>query len=738
MPVNFEDFQALVHAEDWPGLVSAVQEALEQCVIDYSMEYRLAAVPDRWIGAHGRVFFDAAGQPERMLGVSSDITESKRNEQILREREQRLRETEAELSHIMSAVSDYLWSAEIDSTGRLNYRYYSPVVESITGYPPEYFMSGSERWLGTVHPEDRDRMLQELQRVLQAPPPSVEHEYRILLPNGEIRWVRDSVTIHRRDNGALRLQGVVSDITDRKYSERMLQESRDELERRVDERTLALRQSEERFKAIVESTTDCILVWDQEYNYLYANQAAIDHVGTTRDQVIGKNIRDGLGHIPDFMHLWMSRVDEVFRTQWPLAVEDAVGVGDRMVYSESRLSPIRDVQGRMFAVGVVYRDVSERKQAELELERHRNHLEELVRERTAEVQREITEHKTTEAALRRSEERYRAIVELQTEYICHYLPDTTITFVNEAWCRCFNKTREEVIGQSWLMLVPEEQREQVREYMASLMAGAPSTTNENQVIAADGSVRWQQWNQQPIFDQDGKIVELQGVGHDITERKLAEEQLKTSLREKEVLLKEIHHRVKNNLQVISSLLDLQAASVADDAVAQLFQESQQRVRSMALIHEGLYQSTDLASINFADYVQTLTHILMGSYSTRSNAVSAQFNMAPVSLTVETAIPCGLIINELVSNALKHAFPDGRPGHITISLQPQDEEQWVLQVQDDGIGLPTDFNLEQTQSLGLLIVASLTQQLRGKLALGPNPGTTLTITFPLNPAGRALP
>lgn len=166
------------------------------------------------------------------------------------------------------------------------------------------------------------------------------------------------------------------------------------------------RKNEELLRAVFESTSDCILVWDRECNYLFANQAAIDHVGTTRDKVVGKNIRDGLGHIPDFMRLWMSRVDEVFETEKPLRVGDSVRVGDRVVHSESVLSPVRDGGGRMFAVGVVYRDVTERKEAEEELKRYRLHLEELVEQRTADLKQaneslaaEIEEHKRAQRRL---------------------------------------------------------------------------------------------------------------------------------------------------------------------------------------------------------------------------------------------------------------------------------------------------------------------------------------------------
>ena len=169
-----------------------------------------------------------------------------------------------------------------------------------------------------------------------------------------------------------------------------IERTNEDLQREVTERKradAALRESEERFRAVFESSSDCILVWDRQYNYLYANQAAIDHVGTTRDKVIGKNMRDGLGHIPDFMYLWMERVDRAFATGEPFRVEDVVPVGDQLVHSESQVSPIRDATGQVFAVGVVYRDVTERKQMEEELRRSRDELEIRVKQRTAELAR---------------------------------------------------------------------------------------------------------------------------------------------------------------------------------------------------------------------------------------------------------------------------------------------------------------------------------------------------------------
>jgi PAS domain S-box-containing protein len=216
---------------------------------------------------------------------------------------------------------------------------------------------------------------------------------------------------------------------------------------------------------------------------------------------------------------------------------------------------------------------------------------------------------------------------------------------------------------------------------------------------------------------------------EIAERKRAEEQIKASLEEKEVLLKEIHHRVKNNLQVISSLLYLQSKSIKDKAALQMFQESQNRVRSMAFIHERLYQSQDLARVDFAEYVRSLTNYLFRSYGVSTDVIQLKINMDDVPLSIDTAIPCGLIVNELVSNSLKYAFPDGKGGEIRIELGSDGDNRFALMVSDDGVGLPEDVDFRKTESLGLQLVNNLSvAQLEGAIDLDRSGGTTFRITF----------
>lgn len=229
-----------------------------------------------------------------------------------------------------------------------------------------------------------------------------------------------------------------------------------------------------------------------------------------------------------------------------------------------------------------------------------------------------------------------------------------------------------------------------------------------------------------IAMQNARLYEQ--AQQEIAERKQAEEQIKTSLKEKEVLLKEIHHRVKNNLQVISSLLYLQSKQIDDRKILGMFQESQHRVRSMALVHERLYQTEDLSSVDFGEYIRQLTSYLFRSYGATSNLIRLNVNVSHVSLDIDTAIPCGLIVNELVSNSLKHAFPRGQPGEILIELDVNQEGQHMLMIGDNGIGLPDKLDFRNTRSLGLQLVNTLVNQLEGDIKVERENGTRFEITF----------
>ena len=229
----------------------------------------------------------------------------------------------------------------------------------------------------------------------------------------------------------------------------------------------------------------------------------------------------------------------------------------------------------------------------------------------------------------------------------------------------------------------------------------------------------------PLEDQNLVIYTIQ----DITDRIKSEKFLKSSLAEKEILLREIHHRVKNNLQTISSLLDLQAESITEPTIIEAFRSSQNRIKSMALIHERLYKSENLSKIKAEEYIEKLIDYLEGTYHFPSWDIEITTDIKSLFLNIDIAIPCGLIINELVSNSIKYAFPKNRKGRISVSLQPDDMDNLNLTIKDNGIGIPLAMDTLNSQSLGLQLVNLLVKQLNGTMDIDGTNGTTVRIVFP---------
>jgi two-component sensor histidine kinase len=243
----------------------------------------------------------------------------------------------------------------------------------------------------------------------------------------------------------------------------------------------------------------------------------------------------------------------------------------------------------------------------------------------------------------------------------------------------------------------------------------------------------------PIETGAGPMVLASVV--DITERRRAQQALEEALQEKTVLLNEVHHRVKNNLQMISSLLELQAANAGDPRLREALNESRHRVKAMAMTHQLLYERKDFSHLDLGEYLDRLAQSLLSAYSTggAGGGVSLRLELPPgkCTLELERAVPCGLMVSELVTNAFKHAFPEGRSGEIVITLTAADDEI-RLTVADDGVGLPPGFALEAVKSLGLQLVPLLADQMHGAVTLAGGPGTRATLRFPAHPPSRRSP
>ena len=231
---------------------------------------------------------------------------------------------------------------------------------------------------------------------------------------------------------------------------------------------------------------------------------------------------------------------------------------------------------------------------------------------------------------------------------------------------------------------------------------------------------------------DGSPIQISGTIHDITDRKRAEEQLHASLQEKELLLSEVHHRVKNNMQVISGLLDLQARSTGNPELTEMLHESQSRIHAMSLVHEKLYGSKDFARIDLAGYVKTISQDLFQSYKINPREIDLIIQTdGDVYVDINKAIPCSLILNELISNALKHAFPEDRHGELQIIIHETKNAEIEIVVRDNGVGLPDDIDILQPLSVGLHLVNGLVKnQLYGQIEVRRDNGTEFRIKFAL--------
>jgi PAS domain S-box-containing protein len=344
--------------------------------------------------------------------------------------------------------------------------------------------------------------------------------------------------------------------------------------------------------------------------------------------------------------------------------------------------------------------------------------------------RDITVRKEAEEALIRSETRFKQVVENAREWVWEVDPKGVYTYASPVVKQILGYEPEEIVGKKHFFdLFHPEDIEITRELAFKYFTERKPFHNFlNRNVHKNKKPVWLLTSGVPILDEKEDLLGYRGVDTDITELKRSEERVKVSLKEKELLLKEIHHRVKNNMAVIQSFLQLQSRYVKEERYRNMFLESVTRINSMARIHEKLYRSGDLSKIQFDDYIREMVDSMYMSYGLDPRKVILKKEVEKVVLGIDAAIPCGLIVNELVSNSLKHAFPEGKEGEIKVVLRINAKNEVELTVRDNGMGMPKDLDLSKTDSLGLTLVNALTMQLKGSIELKREEGTEFRISF----------
>ena len=341
---------------------------------------------------------------------------------------------------------------------------------------------------------------------------------------------------------------------------------------------------------------------------------------------------------------------------------------------------------------------------------------------------DIASRKQAEKAMRESEQRFRTMADTAPVLIWMSGLDKLCTYFNQRWLDYTGRTLEQEVGNGWADGVHPEDSDRCLKAYGEAFDRRESFELEYRQRKADGQYGWLLDHGVPRFLPNGEFAGYIGSCIELTERKDLEDRLRKAVKEKESLLREVHHRVKNNLQVISSLLNLQAASIKDPQFVQLFRECQTRIASIAQLHETLHRSNDLSCIRMSDYLRTLAGHVFRSYGVDPKAIVLDLLVEDLAFDIDTGMTCGMIVEELLSNSLKHAYVVGKGGRIQIQLQAQDEGAYLLQVSDDGVGISKDGVRRNPGSLGLELVNLLVEKLAGAVELQNGPGTAWRIAF----------
>ncbi|WP_196511437.1 PAS domain S-box protein [Nostoc sp. NZL] len=665
LTAKYQLWRNSIHPEDVDRVEQALLYALAQHT-NYEAEYRVI-YPDgsvHWLTGKGRGVYNEAGEPVRMLGVIIDISGQKQAEAALRE-------SEARFQAFMNNSPVLAWITNIE--GRVLYlnqtylRTFKLLPEQVIGKSIFELYSDEIARQHFDHIQTVIQTNQVIEAIEVAPRPDGTL--------GEFLVYKFPIL----GLSAQKLVGRVAiDITERKILERELAHKQKLLD------------------AFINSAPVGITILDRELRFSFINEALAEINGIPAAAHISKTLWE---IVPDLTPNLEQVLQYVLTTGEPILDLEITGETPKLpgvirTWLASYF-PIQSEANQPNSIGIVVVEISDRKRAEQMLE----------------LQAVITRNMAEGICLVRA-------------------TDGVFVYANPKFEQMFGYESGELIGRHVSIVnygdehtTPKEVNQAIR--TAVIQHG--EATYEVHNVKKDGTPFWCNATTS-VFGHPEYGSVLVAVQQDITEQKLAKEKIKASLKEKEVLLKEIHHRVKNNLGIVSSLLQMQCRRTQDPQVGAILRDSQNRIASIALVHEKLYGSEDLADIDFAQYIPDLTTHLFDSYNVSSSQIQLKIQVDNASLDIETAIPCGLIINELVSNALKYAFVGNRRGEIEVKFYQESESTLTLIIRDNGIGLPENFDTKKAKTLGITLVQGLVKQLSGKLEIDSQRGTQFKITF----------
>jgi PAS domain S-box-containing protein len=496
--------------------------------------------------------------------------------------------------------------------------------------------------------------------------------------NGDIFTAYLTASPIRNETGELLgYMGISRDITEIKKAE------------------IALKQSEERYRLLVENSTDIIYKTDKKGYYKFVNQAFIKTTKYNNNEILSMNCMDLVPKeyrkkVRSFYLNQMDKRKAIEQFEVPVITKDKKII---WVNQLSRLE--KNDNGKISGFTFTARDVTEKREAEI--------------------------------ALKSSEERYRGLFYNLTDAIILVNEKNDILDMNPASYKLFglnNKSKKEL---NLYDFISKNDIPNAKTKSKELREKGEVKNFEVNIIDAKGKHKIVELSSNAVYIE-GKFKGSRDILRDITEKKITNNELVQSLKEKEVLLKEVHHRVKNNLQVISSILNLQSTYINDEKTLSILRESQNRVKSMSFIHESLYRTKDFNSIDFSEYIERLSKNMVYSYQYSKNRILLKLDIDKVFLSLDISIPCGLIINELLSNALKYAFPENKKGKILISVKEAKKARIEIKVEDNGVGFPKDIDIKKGESLGMLLVNTLVEQIDGNIKVRSKEGTKYLITF----------